>query len=80
MDALLAAFEINTTSCLAFKRITFSDWIRAARDPDEYVKPVEDFFDWHGSLQDIMEDRLQNFLDERARYIQLEKVDFITAI
>lgn len=79
-DALLAALEINNTSCSAFKRITFSDWARAARDPDEYVEPVEDFFDWHGSLQDILEDRLQNFPDERAKYIQMEKVDATTAI
>ncbi len=79
-DALLAAFELNNTSCLAFKRITFSDWAMAARDPDEYVEPMEDFFDWHGSLQAIMEDRLQNFPDERAKYIQMEKVYATTAI
>jgi len=79
-DVSLAALKLNKTSCSAFKRITFSDWARAARDPDECVEPVEDFFDWHGSLQDILEDRLQNFPDEIAKYIQIEKVDATTAI
>ena len=61
-------------------KIAFSDWARAARDPDEYVDTVEDFFDWHGSLQDLLEDRLHHFPDERAKYIQMEMVDAITAI
>lgn len=76
----LAALKLNKTSCSAFKRITFLDWARAARDPDEYVEPVKDFFDWHDSLQDILEDRLQNFSDEIAKYIQIEKVDAAPAI
>ena len=79
-DVSRAALELNKKSCSAFKKIAFSDWARAARDPDEYVDPVEDFFDWHGSLQDLLEDRLQDFPDERAKYIRMEKVDTTTLI
>ena len=79
-DALLAASELNKISCSAFKKIAFSDWARAARDSYDYVEPVEDFFDWHGSLQEKLEDRLQNFPDEIARYIAMEKVNATTLI
>lgn len=79
-DASLAALELNNTSCLAFKRIAFSEWVWAVRDPNEYVEAVEEFFDWHGSLQDELEGRVQNFPDERARYIQMERKDATPAI
>ncbi|KAL8722405.1 MAG: hypothetical protein Q9181_007494 [Wetmoreana brouardii] len=72
-DVLRTALELNKKSCSAFKKIAFPDWARAARDPNEYVDSVEDFFDWHGSLQDLLEDRLRKFPDERAKYIQMEK-------
>ncbi|KAI4227189.1 MAG: hypothetical protein L6R40_008218 [Gallowayella cf. fulva] len=79
-DVSRAASELNKKSCSAFKKIAFSDWARAARDPDEYVDTVEDFFDWHGSLQDLLEDPLHQLPDERAKYIQMEKVDATTTI
>ena len=79
-DTSLVALELNKISCSAFKRITFSDWARAARDPGDYVEPVEDFFDWHGSIQDLLEERIEEFPDEIENYMQMEEVDATIAI
>ncbi|KAL9026178.1 MAG: hypothetical protein Q9196_005115 [Gyalolechia fulgens] len=43
-DTSLVALQLNKISCSALKRINFSGWARAARDPGDYVEPVENFF------------------------------------
>ena len=79
-DTSLVALQLNKISCLALKRITVSDWARAARDPGDYVEPVEEFFDWHESIQDLLEKRLEEFPDEIENYMQMEKVNATIAI
>lgn len=73
-DVSQSALGLNEASCSAFKRIPFSDWIRSARDPHELVDLVDDFIDWHGSLQDMVESRLRDNPSEMERYVQMEKV------
>ncbi|KAL2049686.1 hypothetical protein ABVK25_010027 [Lepraria finkii] len=71
-DVSQSAVGLNEASCSAFKRIPFSDWARKARDPHELVELVDDFLDWHGSLQDIVESRLRDNPDEMEKYVQME--------
>ena len=73
-DVSQSALGLNEASSSAFKRIPFSDWVRSARDPYEEVDLVDDFIDWHGSLQDLVECRLRDYPEEMEKYIQLEKV------
>jgi len=73
-DVSQSALGLNEASCSAFKRIPFSDWARSARDPYELVDLVDDFLDWHGSLQDIVESRLTDNPDEMEKYVQMEIV------
>ena len=73
-DVSQSALGLDKASCSAFRRIPFSDWARSARDPHELVELVDDFFDWHGSLQDIVESRLRDNPDEMEKYVQMETV------
>lgn len=73
-DVSQTALGLNEASCSALKKIPFSDWVRSARDPHESVELVDDFLDWHGSLQDIVESRLRDDPDEMEKYVQMETV------
>ncbi len=73
-DVSQSALGLSEASCSAFKRIPFSDWARSARDPHELVDLMDDFLDWHGSLQDIVESRLTDNPDEMEKYVQMETV------
>lgn len=79
-DVSQGALGLNKASCSAFKRIPFSDWARSARDPHELVELVDDFLDWHGSLQESVESHLRDNPDEMEKYLQMERVGASVAI
>ena len=69
-DVSQIALGLDEASCSAFKRIPFSEWARSARN--ESVDLVDDFFDWHGSLQDSVERCTDP--DEIEKYVHMKTV------
>lgn len=41
---------------------------------------VEEFIDWHGTLQDEVEERLNGSSVERVKYMEIETVDAKTIL
>ncbi|KAI4093047.1 MAG: hypothetical protein LQ339_007770 [Xanthoria mediterranea] len=72
-DASCVALQLNEESLLRFRKITFSDYVREALYPEEYVDSVEDYIDWHNGLFNEVFDRLENFPDEVEKYAQIEQ-------
>lgn len=75
-----SVLDLNEASCSAFKRIFFSDWARSARDSHELIDLVNDFLDWHDSLQNIVKSRLRDNSDEMKKYVQIKIVDAFVMI
>ena len=73
-DTSRAAFGLEDVSNSNLKKISFSDWARAARDPEDYVDSVEDFIDWQIGLYELTCERLKSILGEMDRYAQIEMV------
>lgn len=73
-DASYIAFQLNNESLSWFRKITFSDYVREALYPGEYVDSVEDYTDWHNGLFKKVLDRLENFPNEVEKYAQIEQV------
>lgn len=75
-----SVLDLNEASCSAFKRIFFSDWARSARDSHELIDLVNDFLDWHDSLQNIVKSCLRDNSDEMKKYVQMKIVDVFVMI
>lgn len=61
-----------------FRKITFSDYIREALYPEEYIDSVEDYIDWHNGLFHEVFDHLKNFPDQVEKYAQIKQVSAAT--
>lgn len=77
-DASCVALQLNEESLSRFRKITFSDYVREALYPEEYVDSVEDYIDWHNGLFHEVFDRLENFPDQVEKYAQIEQVSAAT--
>ncbi len=73
-DASCVALQLNEESLSRFRKITYSDYVREALYPEEYVDSVEDYIDWHNGLFNKVFDRLENFPNEVEKYAQIEQV------
>lgn len=74
------ALQLNEGSLSRFRKITFSDYVREALYPEEYVDSMEDYIDWHNGLFNEVFDRLENFPDEVEKYAQIEQVSAATTL
>ena len=77
-EASRVASELEEESLSCLRRIPFSDYIRVALYPEEYVDSVEAFKDWHDGLFNQVSDRLESFPEEEGKYAQIEKVSAVT--
>jgi hypothetical protein len=79
-DTSRAALRLEDASNSNFKKISFSDWAGAARDPEDYVDSVEDFIDWHNGFCELLCERLKSIPGEMDKYAQIEMVGVTTTI
>ena len=66
--------ELKEQSWSLFRDITFSDFVREALYPEEFIKSIETFIDWHDTLSYVLLGHLERFPAEEEKFTQIQRV------